>query len=184
MNSSQHKPTGLLQGALALSEIPINWPKCLRGMFVSECGENAIIFHPALGCSSCGAQRRLYSAVLWARFCEVSVSALCHRESVKMWFIICFRWSAGQQEWGSTREQSFTSCAVRQFKEWSSVRLYVTQQLSEYGTMIVTMSPAWLKASWDQKPVSRNGRIAATGLICPTENRCRRKALFLPHAGL
>ena len=43
MNSGQHKPSALRDGSLALSEIPINWPKCLQGAFVSGCGENAII---------------------------------------------------------------------------------------------------------------------------------------------
>lgn len=44
LNSGQHKPSALFDSSLALSEIPINWPKCLQGVFVWECGENAIMF--------------------------------------------------------------------------------------------------------------------------------------------
>lgn len=51
MNSSQHKPSALRDGSLALSEIPINWPKCLQGAFVSDCGENAIIVSILCLCS-------------------------------------------------------------------------------------------------------------------------------------
>lgn len=49
MNSGQHKPAALLDGSLALSEMPINWPKCLQGVFVRDCSSNTICFPSPLG---------------------------------------------------------------------------------------------------------------------------------------
>lgn len=54
MNSGQYKPSALLDGSLALSEIPISWPKCLQGPFVWACGMNAIM-GPQLSGWFCGA---------------------------------------------------------------------------------------------------------------------------------
>lgn len=71
LNSGQHKPSALFDSSLALSEIPINWPKCLQGVFVWECGENAIMFSS------------LCLDVLWVLTSSIS---LCVWEVVKLYF--------------------------------------------------------------------------------------------------